>query len=107
MTMGRMRALYRVNFACRDRLGERRYFLMERIRQIAFCLTILIWCWKDRHESSVTPRYLTVFIHLRGTLERVRFGGEIFGRVVNMMPWHLSGLTLRPYLRKNPSSRSR
>ena len=101
--IGRMRVLYRINFECSDRLEERMNFLMERIGQTAFCLAVWRWWRKVRRESSVTHRYLMVLIHLRGQMERVRFGGDVLGRVVTTMTWHLSGLTLRPYFRKNPS----
>ena len=43
-----------------------------------------------------------VLIHLREALQRVRFGGEMFSQMVYMMTWHLSGLTLIPYLWKKP-----
>ena len=43
MTMGPMKALYRINLAYKDGLGERRNFIMERIRQTAFSLINLIW----------------------------------------------------------------
>ena len=48
-----------------------------------------------------------VSIHLSGALERVVWFDDISSRVVNTVAWYLSGLTLRPYLRKNLSRRSR
>ena len=43
-----------------------------------------------------------VLIHLSGAFERVRLGGAMSRRVLNTIAWHLSGLTLSPYFRKNP-----